>query len=276
MSAGPRVLLLTLSERTSGQGNRYLSGWLGKASVVAFAGEPDKHGNPTWDVFVASRSRGPRRAGARPAGARPGAAAAGPERGQSGRVANFSGAPANTTARPQLAEPARWTRGSGWRGSQYRRPASGARRPPRPTAGPSSRTLWRTWAVEAGPGEPRRSGTGRIRSGRGRATTGRFRSSRGAEEEAEEEAEEAPGAAGGLAAASAGWRRRSVGRNATAAARGLGSVYGPPGREGARERAAVSGTVNRGRPPAGQAPRRRAAAGAAGRRAPRRSCPTAG
>ena len=42
----------TLSERTSGRGNRYLSGWLGKASVVAFAGEPDKHGNPTWDLFV--------------------------------------------------------------------------------------------------------------------------------------------------------------------------------------------------------------------------------
>ena len=35
MSAGPRVLLMQLSERTSGRGNRYLSGWLGKASVVA-------------------------------------------------------------------------------------------------------------------------------------------------------------------------------------------------------------------------------------------------
>src|SRR4051794_3822120 len=43
---------MQLSERTSGKGNRYLSGWLGKASVVAFAGEPDKHGHPTWDVFV--------------------------------------------------------------------------------------------------------------------------------------------------------------------------------------------------------------------------------
>ena len=52
MTAGPRVLLMQLSERTSGKGNRYLSGWLGKASVVAFAGEPDKHGNPTWDLFV--------------------------------------------------------------------------------------------------------------------------------------------------------------------------------------------------------------------------------
>src|SRR3954447_17306122 len=54
MSAGPRVLLLTLSERTSAKGNAYLSGWLGKASVVAFRGEPDKHGNPTWDLFVST------------------------------------------------------------------------------------------------------------------------------------------------------------------------------------------------------------------------------
>ena len=52
MSTGPRVLLLTLSERTSGRGNRYLSGWLGKASVVAFPGEPDKFGNETWNVYV--------------------------------------------------------------------------------------------------------------------------------------------------------------------------------------------------------------------------------
>src|SRR4051794_10317740 len=48
----PRVLLMQLSERTSAKGNRYMSGWLGKASVVAFPGEPDKHGNPTWDLFV--------------------------------------------------------------------------------------------------------------------------------------------------------------------------------------------------------------------------------
>ncbi len=48
-----KVLLMTLSERTSGKGRRYFSGWLGKASVVAFEGEPDKFGNPTWDLFVA-------------------------------------------------------------------------------------------------------------------------------------------------------------------------------------------------------------------------------
>ena len=48
-----RVLLMSLSVRTSAKGRSYLSGWLGRASVVAFAGEPDKFGNPTWDVFLA-------------------------------------------------------------------------------------------------------------------------------------------------------------------------------------------------------------------------------
>ena len=51
---GPRVLLLQLIQRTSARGTPYLSGWLGKASVVAFEGEPDKHGNPTWDLFVST------------------------------------------------------------------------------------------------------------------------------------------------------------------------------------------------------------------------------
>ena len=51
---GARVRLMTLSERTSGKGNAYLSGWLGKASVVAFRGEPDKFGNETWDVIVST------------------------------------------------------------------------------------------------------------------------------------------------------------------------------------------------------------------------------
>jgi hypothetical protein len=50
--SGPRVLLTTLSVRTSAKGNTYLSGWLGKASVVAFQGEPDKYGNETWDLFL--------------------------------------------------------------------------------------------------------------------------------------------------------------------------------------------------------------------------------
>jgi hypothetical protein len=47
-----RVLLARLSVRTSAKGNRYLSGWLGKASVVGFPGEPDKHGNETFNLYV--------------------------------------------------------------------------------------------------------------------------------------------------------------------------------------------------------------------------------
>ena len=113
MSAGPRVLLMQLSERTSGKGNRYLSGWLGKASVVAFAGEPDKHGNPTWDVFVSEpQSR----------------AAAGQERDPARPQARDAGGPTKPSARPQ-------ERGDGWRGSRYRRPANGAGRAPEADGG---------------------------------------------------------------------------------------------------------------------------------------------
>jgi hypothetical protein len=54
MTAPNRVLLLSLSQRTSGKGNPYLSGWLGKASVVGFPGEPDRFGNATWDLFVST------------------------------------------------------------------------------------------------------------------------------------------------------------------------------------------------------------------------------
>jgi hypothetical protein len=48
----PRVLLATLSLRTSAKGREYLSGWLGKASVVGFRGEPDKFGNDTYNLYV--------------------------------------------------------------------------------------------------------------------------------------------------------------------------------------------------------------------------------
>jgi hypothetical protein len=49
----PRILLTTLSVRTSAKGRPYLSGFLGKSRVVAFEGEADRFGNPTWDIFVA-------------------------------------------------------------------------------------------------------------------------------------------------------------------------------------------------------------------------------
>jgi hypothetical protein len=64
----PRVLLTTLSVRVSAKGRQYLSGWLGKASVVAFAGQPDKHGNPTWDVYLSEPEMrdGPQRPSAKP------------------------------------------------------------------------------------------------------------------------------------------------------------------------------------------------------------------
>jgi hypothetical protein len=109
VSAGPRVLLMRLSERTSGKGNRYLSGWLGKASVVAFqAEEPDKWGNPVWDVFVSTpeprAEAGQARSERRPQS---------PDHGD-GRVSTSATA-AKPPARPQ-------ERGDGWRGSQYRRP----------------------------------------------------------------------------------------------------------------------------------------------------------
>ena len=49
---GERVLLMELRERTSAKGNVYLSGWLGRASVVAFLDrEADE---PTWQVFVST------------------------------------------------------------------------------------------------------------------------------------------------------------------------------------------------------------------------------
>ena len=106
-----RVLLLQLSERTSAKGNRYLSGWLGKASVVAFqAEEPDRFGNRVWDVFVAEPQP---RTDQRPLLLeRPAPPAGGNGRG-----------PAKPSARSQ-------ERGDGWRGSQYRRPSTGARRVP--------------------------------------------------------------------------------------------------------------------------------------------------
>ena len=48
------IHLTTLWERTSARGQPYLSGYLGKARVVAFSGEPREDGTPTWDVYVAA------------------------------------------------------------------------------------------------------------------------------------------------------------------------------------------------------------------------------
>jgi hypothetical protein len=50
----PKVLLMQLAERTSGQGRRYFAGWLGKARLVGFlAEETDRDGNPLWNIYAA-------------------------------------------------------------------------------------------------------------------------------------------------------------------------------------------------------------------------------
>jgi hypothetical protein len=107
-----RVLLLELSERTSAKGNAYMSGWLGKASVVAFKAEhADKHGNPVWQVFVTEpQQREEQRQ--QPAPPSAGAVVAKP-----------------SALRPLPARPV-GAQGDGWKGSAYRRPANGPQRAP--------------------------------------------------------------------------------------------------------------------------------------------------
>jgi hypothetical protein len=64
----PKVLLLQLTQRTSGRGNAYLTGWLGKAKLVGFKGEPDEYGNERWDTSTRPRpSHGRAIVAARPA-----------------------------------------------------------------------------------------------------------------------------------------------------------------------------------------------------------------
>ena len=52
--SGPdqKVLITTLWQRTSERGNEYLSGFLGKARIIAFRGEPTPQGVPTWNVYL--------------------------------------------------------------------------------------------------------------------------------------------------------------------------------------------------------------------------------
>ena len=61
----PKVLIATLWQRTSGRGNEYLSGFLGKARIVGFRGEPTADGIPTWDLYLQSGKEQEERAGAR-------------------------------------------------------------------------------------------------------------------------------------------------------------------------------------------------------------------
>jgi hypothetical protein len=54
MSAAPppKVLICALWQRTSERGNEYLSGFLGKARVIGFRGEPTPEGIQTWNIFL--------------------------------------------------------------------------------------------------------------------------------------------------------------------------------------------------------------------------------
>jgi len=84
-----RVLLADLTECVSGRGNRYLKGWLGASSLVAFAGDPDAEGRPTWKLYLTERAS--RQDGAPAARQR----AAGPE-----AASTSTAPPASTGARP--------------------------------------------------------------------------------------------------------------------------------------------------------------------------------
>jgi hypothetical protein len=53
MNSEARVLLATLSVRTSAKGRKYLSGFLGRTKLLGFPGEPDKFGHETFDLFIA-------------------------------------------------------------------------------------------------------------------------------------------------------------------------------------------------------------------------------
>ena len=50
-----KVLLATLTECTSGRGNVYLRGWAGASNLVAFRGEDDDQGRPTWHLYLVER-----------------------------------------------------------------------------------------------------------------------------------------------------------------------------------------------------------------------------
>jgi hypothetical protein len=45
-------LLTTLWERTSARGTAYLSGFLGRARIIGFRGEPTADGTLTWNVYL--------------------------------------------------------------------------------------------------------------------------------------------------------------------------------------------------------------------------------
>jgi hypothetical protein len=60
-----KVLVATLWQRTSDRGNEYLSGFLGKARLIGFRGEPTADGTPTWNIYLQPGKEQEEAAGAR-------------------------------------------------------------------------------------------------------------------------------------------------------------------------------------------------------------------
>ena len=116
------VKLAELWERTSARGARYFSGFLGDAQVLLFDGGEKPH--PTrpeetvhvWRLMV--QERDPAR---RPQARNGTNVSQPPAEGNERRRTFHNDVPAKPSAPPSA-------RGDGWRGSQYRRPANGARR----------------------------------------------------------------------------------------------------------------------------------------------------
>ena len=50
-----KVLFATLTECESARGNVYLRGWAGASNLVAFRGEDDDQGRPTWNLYLVER-----------------------------------------------------------------------------------------------------------------------------------------------------------------------------------------------------------------------------
>ena len=61
-----KVLIATLWQRTSERGNEYLSGFLGKARIIGFRGEPTGDGIPTWDIYLQPGAEQEAKAGSGP------------------------------------------------------------------------------------------------------------------------------------------------------------------------------------------------------------------
>lgn len=96
-----RVLFAVLSECTSGRGTAYLRGWAGASNLVAFPGDPDDQGRPTWNLYLTERQ--------------PRDSPPAPRQRATGREAapGGPGGPAATGARPGGAGRAAERRGAG-------------------------------------------------------------------------------------------------------------------------------------------------------------------